>query len=154
MSTRWASAGLVLASVLVATGAILLIGNPAPDVPVIPAVEARAPSRPYVIKLHARWCPVCMTTKDAWTDVQEAYASRVNLVVFDFTTTATTEASRSRARTLGLETVFDEHAGETGTVLVLDRTSKKVREALHGSRDLSEYRAAIDAALNGTPVHR
>ncbi len=154
MKHRWAIIGLVVASVVAGAGAILVIENPAPEVPPITAAEASATSRPYVIKLHARWCPVCMTTKDAWADVQEAYGDRVNLVVFDFTTTATTEASRARARTLGLEDVFDEHVGETGTVLVLDRASKKVREALHGSRDLADYRAAIDAALNGAAIER
>ncbi len=154
MKHRWAITGLVVASVVAGAGAILVIENPAPEVPLITASEASATTRPYVIKLHARWCPVCMTTKDAWADVQEAYGSRVNLVVFDFTTTATTEASRVRARTLGLEDVFERHSGETGTVLVLDGASKTVREALHGSHNLAEYRAAIDAALNGAAVER
>jgi hypothetical protein len=95
-----------------------------------------------------------MTTKDAWADVQDAYTGRVNLVVFDFTTTTTTEASRASALTLGLEHVFDEHAGETGTVLVVDGSSKNVRAVLHGKRDPEEYRAAIDAALNVAAVHR
>jgi thiol-disulfide isomerase/thioredoxin len=154
MSIRWAVTGAVAASVLAGAATMLVIGNPAPDVPLIPAAEASASSRPYVIKLHARWCPVCMTTKDAWADVQDAYTGRVNLVVFDFTTTTTTEASRASARTLGLEHVFDEHAGETGTVLVVDGSSKNVRAVLHGRRDPEEYRAAIDAALKVAAVHR
>lgn len=154
MKHRWAIAGLTAASVVAATGTILMIANPAPRVPLISAAEASTSARPYVIKLHARWCPVCMTTKDAWADVQDAYTGRVNLVVFDFTTTATTQASRASARTLGLEEVFDKHAGETGTVLVVDGRSRQVREVLHGRRDLTEYRAAIDAALNGAAIQR
>jgi hypothetical protein len=92
-----------------------------------------------------------MVTKDAWTSLEHAYAGRVRLVVFDFTTTASTEASRVEARRLGLETVFDEYVGETGTVLVLDGASKTVRDALHGRRNPREYEAAIDKALAARP---
>jgi hypothetical protein len=50
--------------------------------------------------------------------------------------------------------VFDEHSGETGTVLVVDGSSKKVRDVLHGRRDPAEYRTAIDAALDVAAVQR
>ena len=141
-------AGAALAC-LVGAAALLIGVNAAPEVPVIPSTEVTASTQPYVVKLHARWCPVCLVTKDAWSDVQEAYAGRVRFVVFDFTTDATTEVSRSEARRLGLGALFDEYLGETGTVLVLDGMSKEVKHALHGTRDLAEYRAAIDATVAG-----
>jgi len=135
----------------IAAGAFAMVANPAPTVAPLSAAEISASTQPYVVKLHARWCPVCMVTKDVWSDVQAAYAGRVRLVVLDFTTDATTEASRAEAKRLGLDAMFDEYAGVTGSVLVLDGVSKEVKRELHGSRDLAEYRAAIDAAITQTP---
>jgi hypothetical protein len=135
----------ILGALLGGAGAILIVTNPPPEVSV--SADLGEPPLPYVVKLHARWCPICMATKGAWASVQSAYAGRVKFAVFDFTSAGTTEASRDQARRLGLEAVFDEYEGETGTVLVLDRTSGEVRQALHGLRNQGEYRAAIDAAL-------
>jgi thiol-disulfide isomerase/thioredoxin len=124
----------------------LVVANPAPRVPADPS-GAAASSAPYVVKLHARWCPVCMTTKGQWAEVQQAYAGRVRFAVFDFTTEETTARSRVEAVALGLGAVFDEYVGETGTVLVLDGATHDVRDAIHGTRAVEDYRTAIDVAL-------
>src|SRR5688572_22303706 len=87
----------VVVAALIATGAILYVNNTAPAVPPVSPVEAAQTGKPYVVKLHAQWCPVCMITKDAWTQIEKAYAQRVNLVVLDFTTDANVEASRAEA---------------------------------------------------------
>jgi len=142
---------IALASV-VSAGAIAIVANPTPHVPAIPAAEIIASTQPYVVKLHARWCPVCMVTKGVWSDVQAAYAGRVRFVVLDFTTAATTEESRIEAKRLGLDAMFAEYAGVTGSGLVLDGVSKEVKHELHGSRDLAEYRAAIDTTIAQTRV--
>ena len=141
-------AAAVLAGVA-GIGATLIATNPAPEVPLISSRDVVESTQPYIVKLHAQWCPVCIITKDEWSDVQEAYAGRVRFVVFNFTTDATTEVSRMEARRLGLDAAFEEYSGETGTVLVLDGRSKEVRHVLHGMRNVAEYRAAIDAALSG-----
>jgi thiol-disulfide isomerase/thioredoxin len=122
--------------------------NPAPVVPLIREAEAANPARPFVVKLHAQWCPLCMVTKDEWQQIAKTYAGRVNLVVLDFTNQASTDASRVEARRLGLGEFFDEYEGETGTIVILDGRTKKVTASIHGSREFAEYRAAIDAALS------
>jgi hypothetical protein len=136
---------LVLA-VAVGTGALLMATNPAPEVPAL-APGTVGDQRPYVIKLHARWCPICMVTKGAWAAMQEAESDKVRFVVFDFTNDATIDASRREAARLGLESVFVEYAGETGTVLVVDPHSKEVKRVLHGHQTAEQYRAAIDETL-------
>jgi hypothetical protein len=93
-----------------------------------------------------------MVTRDEWAAVQEAYADKANLVVFDFTTTATAERSRAEAEKLGLTPAFDEFNGATGLVLVLDGRSRKIRHVLDGSRALVDYRAAIDEVLSAAAV--
>ena len=140
----------LLAVVLVAVASVMYVRNATPTVPTISPVEAANPSRPYVVKLHAQWCPVCMLTKTVWSQIDTTYSGRVNLVVFDFTNQTTTDASRAEARRLGLAEFF-ENTGSTGMIAVLDGSSRKVLATINGSRDFTEYRAAIDAALGATP---
>ncbi len=141
---------LIIAILFAALGLVgyaAYLGNAAPTVPEISADESAKAGKPYVVKLHAQWCHVCMLTKDEWSQIAALYGGRVNLVVFDFTNEAKTEASRAEARRLGLEKVFDEYEGGPGVIVVLDGRTREVTASLDGSRDFAEYRAAIDAAL-------
>ena len=138
---------LALATALIFLGYVLYASNTTPTVPSISLADAIVAERPYVVKLHAQWCPVCMMTKGVWSQIEKAYAGRVNLLVFDFTNQANADASRVEATRLGLEKFFDEYAYGTGTIAVLDGRTKEVLAAINGSRDFDEYRAAIDAAL-------
>jgi hypothetical protein len=88
-----------------------------------------------------------MVTKDVWSQVEATYATRVNLLVLDFTNQATTDASRLEASRLGLEQFFADNAGGAGTIVVLDGRTKEVTASIRGSRDFADYRAAIDATL-------
>lgn len=145
---------LVLTSlgvVLIAFGFIMYVRNPAPTVSVISTVEAANPGKPYVVKLHAQWCPICMLTKGVWSQIESTYSGRVNLLVLDFTNQATTDASGTEAKRLGLKKLFDDYSGTTGTIVVVDGRSKAVTASINGSRDFAEYRAAIDATLNDAP---
>lgn len=145
-----AAALLVLA--LAGTVAVLLLINAAPVLPAVSAAAATAASKPYVIKLHARWCPYCMLTKDEWARIEQTYAGRVNLIVWDFTSEEATERSRADADRLNLRQLFDEYAGATGLVVVLDGQTRAVTAEIGGNRGFDDYRAAIDAALARPPA--
>ena len=138
---------LSLGIVLVGVALVMFATNPAPKVDRISSQESE---KPYVVKLHARWCPVCALTKSVWSDIEKAHSASVNLVVFDFTNGTTTEASRREAKRIGLDTFFEEYAGWTGAIAVLDGQTKKVITVLEGRRSGAEYHAAIDAALKAT----
>jgi len=140
----------LLAVAVVAVASVMYVRNAAPTVPTIFPVEAANPSRPYVVKLHARWCPICMLTKTAWSQIAATYSGRANFVVFDFTNQATTDLSRAEAKRLGLEKFFGENAGSTGTIAVLDGRTKQETASIHGIRSVDDYRAAIDASLRAT----
>jgi thiol-disulfide isomerase/thioredoxin len=142
-------AGTSLLVLLIAVAAVLYVRNAAPVVPPVSLVDAEASGKPYVVKLHAQWCAVCMVTKDVWLQIEKTYAGRVNLVIFDVTTQADADASAAEAARLGLQKFFDEYGGATGTIVVLDGRTKEVTASISGSRDFSEYRAAIDASLAG-----
>jgi thiol-disulfide isomerase/thioredoxin len=147
MTKKGVFAVAALPVAVVATGYLLYATNPPPAVLPLSA-EAVNSGKPIVVKLHAQWCPYCMLTRDVWSQIEDAYADRVNLLVLDFTNQANTDASRAEARRLGLDAFFDEYAGATGIVVILDSRTKEVTAEIGGSRDFAEYRAAIDEALN------
>jgi thiol-disulfide isomerase/thioredoxin len=136
---------IALAAVLAATGVILYQSNAAPVTPALSAAEIALRDKPVVVKMHAKWCPKCMLQKGVWSEVEDAYAGRVHLVVLDFTDDDTTRAAERDARRLGLDAFFEEYAGATGFVVVLNRNREVSSEV--GGRDFAPYRAAIDAAL-------
>jgi thiol-disulfide isomerase/thioredoxin len=137
-------------ALIIALGTIafsLYLTNVTPKVPALSAAEAAATDRPWVVKLHAQWCPVCMLTKGVWASIEQTYTGRVRLVVFDFTDQETTAASRAEAARLGLTEFFAESGLATGPIVVLDSSTKEILAWINGSREFSEYSAAIDAAL-------
>ncbi|HEX5049077.1 MAG TPA: thioredoxin family protein [Gammaproteobacteria bacterium] len=136
-----------LGAALAAAVGALYATNGAPAVPSVSALEAANPTKPFVVKLHAQWCPICRITKGVWSDIAATYGDRVNLVVLDFTDETTTDASRAEAERLGLGSYFEDHSGWTGTISIVDGSTKEVTADIHGSRDFAEYRAAIDGAL-------
>jgi hypothetical protein len=136
---------------LVTAMAGLYVANRAPAAAPISNDEARGADRPFIIKLHAQWCPACMVTKDVWARVHETYAGRVHPVVFDFTNDETTAVAEIEARRLGLEPVFYEYSGATGIVVVFDGRTRQVTAEV-GGRDFEAYRTAIDEAL-AAPVN-
>ena len=148
MITKALFAVTFLAVVLAAVASVLYVRNATPTVPTISLEEAADAGRPYVVKLHAQWCPICMMTKKVWSQIDLAYSGRANLVVFDFTNQATTDMSRAQAKRLGLEKFFDENVGSTGTIAVLDGRTKEETASIHGIKGFDEYRAAIDASLH------
>lgn len=139
--------GVAVIAALIGVGAFLYARNATPTVPPIATADATATGAPWVVKLHAQWCPICMLTKDMWSEVEKTYAGRVRLAVFDFTDEATTAASRAEAERLGLAAVFEEVGFATGPIVVLDGESKEIVAWINGSREFADYQAAIDAAL-------
>lgn len=139
----------VLTLLLALTGIVgfLLITNATPAVAPISDAEIADASKPYVVKLHARWCPVCMLTKAEWSRIEATYAGRVKLLVFDSTSDSTVAASQAEAARLGLDELLDQYHGATGMVLVLDGGTGEVLAQLGGNHSFEDYQNAIDAVL-------
>jgi hypothetical protein len=143
--------GVAVIAALVGVGAFLYARNVTPTVPPIATADATAAGAPWVLKLHAQWCPICMLTKGMWSEVEQTYGGRVRLAVFDFTDEATTAATRVEAERLGLAAVFEEARFTTGSILVVDGQTKEILNWINGSREFADYQAAIDAALASAP---
>jgi thiol-disulfide isomerase/thioredoxin len=134
---------------LVVAGVVtfLYTTNRPPQVRALSETEIADSGRPVLVKLHAQWCPVCMATKGVWSQLEEAYRDRVNFVVLDFTDERTTALAAVEARRINLEGVFNEYAGATGLVLVVDGRTRAVKAEVGGVRGFTAYQADIDAAL-------
>lgn len=147
MLRKTLTGSLALALILVAVAASLFIANATPTVAPVSAAAIADDSSPYVVKLHARWCPVCMITKAEWAEIESTYAGRVKLLVFDSTSDTTIRQSMIEAERLGLEGLWDRYQGASGVILVLDGRTKEVLAELGGNRPFEDYRRAIDAVL-------
>ena len=148
MIRRLLLAATAIGVALVGTVAILYLLNAPPRVPTVSAADAAASSKPYVVKLHAQWCPYCILTKDEWSQIERTYAGRVHLVVLDFTSEAATERSRAEAERLNLGRFFDEYVGATGIVVVLDGRTLEVTAEI-GGHDASDVVIRLrDEAIN------
>ena len=137
----------VLVLALVGTVAILYAANGAPSVTPIAAADASAATKPFVVKMHARWCPYCFLQKDEWSRIEQAYAGRVNFVVLDATNEAAIERSRVDAARLNMREFFEEYNSATGLVVVLDGRTKEVLAEVFGNAPFEEFQSAIDGAL-------
>ena len=142
------SAGFCCA-LIVTAGSLAYLTNGAPAVPYVPAGQPDA--KPYVVKLHAKWCYICVYTRDVWSRIEKEYSGRVNLVVLDFTDEESTKRSRAEAARLGFTEFFEEYAGVSGFIVVLDGRTKKMTAEILGRGD---YRSAIDAALGKTGAEK
>ena len=147
MLKRTLIVALAVVGLAAGAGALLYARNATPHVPPITTADAATDGPPWVVKLHAQWCPVCMLTKGMWSQIEQTYSGRVRLAVFDFTDEDTTAASRAEAERLGLADVFGEAGYSTGPILVLDGRSREIVAWINGSRNFADYRSAIDAAL-------
>ena len=132
--------------VLAAAVAVLYITNTTSPLAAISTVEAETSTKPYVIKIHAQWCPVCRATKGAWEEIVDAYQDRAHMLVLDFTNEETSAAAVAEAQRLKLDSVINEYYGATGLVVVVDGRTRQMTD-VGGFVNASAYAQAIDAVL-------
>ncbi len=83
-------------------------------------------------------------------EVAANYAGKsVQFVVFDFTSDDTKAAALAKAKELGVEGTYAEHAGTTGYALLYDTRTQKVITTLSARQDVAAWEAEIDKALGG-----
>ena len=120
-------------------------GSPPPLQPVSAAADA---SRPFLVKIHADWCLVCVSLEPTWRELQRRLGGDARLVVLDVTDGEALARSRKEALRLGLLPFLRSHQTRTGTIAVLDGASRRVLREFHGERRTAPYEAAVaEAAL-------
>lgn len=106
-----------------------------------PRAESTAP---YLVKIHADWCGVCNRLTPLWSQLGEEYGDSVQMVLFDVSDREAVDESAREAARLGLGPFFDSHKGQTGTIAVLDGTTRESLAVFRGVMELPKYQAVLD----------
>lgn len=114
------------------------------------AAQAEAvDERPRLVAAMFRssWCASCRIIEPRIEDVREDYEdAAVEFIRFDFTL-GRRGGLRERAEEAGISEVFLELEGRTGFMLLIDRETGQVFEAVTTAYDRDNIRAALDRWL-------
>ncbi len=103
-------------------------------------------SKPYVVKIHADWCASCRALDSLWNRIESDLQDQASAVTLDVSDRVAYTESQAAAERLGISEFFQEYRSRTGTIAVLDCTSRKPVAVMSGERDLEKYREAIARA--------
>jgi thiol-disulfide isomerase/thioredoxin len=132
-------------SVLLAGILAIGLGCGSDEVPSVADSTPRAGgTAPYLVKIHADWCGVCNRLTPIWSRLGEEYGDSVQMVFFDVTDREAVDDSAREAARLGLDSFFDSHKGQTGTIAVLDGTTRESLAVFRGEMVLDKYQAVLD----------
>jgi thiol-disulfide isomerase/thioredoxin len=106
-----------------------------------PRAESTAP---YLVKIHADWCGICTRLMPLWTRLGEEYGDSVQMVLFDVTDREAVDDSAREAARLGLGPFFDSHKAQTGTIAVLDGTTRESLAVFHGEMEFARYQTVLE----------
>lgn len=105
-------------------------------------------SRVIAIKFHADWCPLCQKMGSAFEDLQkDVNEEPVLYVTFDHTDDFARRQSQYLAHAMGLQTIWKEHGGTTGYILLIDAGSHKVIQKLTHDQGVNDMSKALQGAL-------
>ena len=103
-------------------------------------------SKPFVVKIHADWCGTCQMLGPVIDALDAEMGSSVCIVVLDVTNRETALAAADEAKRLGIEPFFERYRSKTGTVGVLDGSTREIVAVLSGEFDLAAYERAVARA--------
>lgn len=115
------------------------------------ACTAAEMQRPKVIaiKFHADWCGYCKAMGPVFEEMQAKYDQQpVLFIELDQTREFDRRQAAYMAHALGLDSVWDEHGGKTGFVLLIDATTKRVVQRLSHEQSLKQMGAALEQAVD------
>jgi len=110
-------------------------------------LAASLQGKPVVVRIHADWCAACKATHATIDTLRQAYAGKINFIVFDVTNAKTAAVARTQAEKLGLVKFFDAAKAQTSTVAVIDPQNGKVYAMFYNDGNLKDYEGAIENVL-------
>ena len=112
---------------------------------------AEDPAAPFVVKIHADWCGTCTRLTPVLDALESSVGDGARFVVLDVTDKQALARSQAEAKRLGIVAFFDRYKSTTGTVGILDGTSREPVSVMKGELDVTVYEEALVEA-RGDPA--
>ncbi len=108
-----------------------------------------AEAKTYAVLFYADWCGTCKALDPKIEEAREALAEEpVLYVTFDMTDEKTTRHTAMLANALQLDEHFNENAGRTGFLLLIDAESREVVDRITREDSAEDIRNKIAAATS------
>ncbi len=136
------------AALLLAAGASLAV----PALASAPKEEAERADKkkPSVlaVKFYADWCGTCQVMKPAFEEAKGELAEEpVLFLVLDMTDRGAANQAEMHANVTGLEELWEENGGKTGTFYLVSTEDKEVVGTITPDMDAEQMKETITAAL-------
>ena len=107
--------------------------------------------RVIALKFHADWCGSCKAMGSVYEELQEKFDQQPVLwIVLDHTREYNRRQSAYLAAALSLDSVWAEHGGKTGFILLVDAASHEVVDKLTADLTLKQMGARVTEAVGKT----
>jgi thiol-disulfide isomerase/thioredoxin len=104
---------------------------------------------PMIVKIHADWCVRCQAIGPTWHRIERELADEATIVVLDVTDESRLEATRVKAKELGLARFFAESTSLTGSVAVFEPGAVTPDTLLVAETNFDAYVRALKKASAG-----
>lgn len=122
---------------------------------ILNAVNLHAQEKPKLlgIMMHAEWCPSCKVLEPKLEEVKPEFKDEgVLFIEFDMTNEFTMQQTQLLARLINLEDVFNENAGKTGYMLLIDPETGRQLGKLTWNKSKEKLINEIRSALTSIPT--
>lgn len=143
------SLGLLPAACLAVLGLVAALFLSSPTTAAAEEVEAK-PERPTVlaVKFYAEWCGVCVRMQPTLDEVSADFADKAVLfVTLDLTDENTSNQARLMASALGIDRLWNDNDGKTGSLFLLDASDKSVKHTVTVQHSAEQIGTLLDEIL-------
>lgn len=86
---------------------------------------------------------MCTRLEPLWKRLGDECGASARLVLLDVTNQESTARAAREAESLGLGDFFDAHKSQTGTIALIDASTKQPLDVFKGELDFAKYQAAL-----------
>lgn len=103
--------------------------------------------KPVVVDIYASWCPACTNIAPTISQLKQQYAGKVNFVVLDVSTKASSAKAEAQAKKLGLGKFFAANKTLTGSLTIIDPATGNILTQQRNNSDKTAYSIVLDSAI-------